>query len=567
MVALEDIDRDRDLLLAKLGAGEAFTWIGPDVIATSPGSAVTLATGLPAGALCSATPTLLPGQALQVSGTTLQLVSGSTTPLVDGSTPGSYLDTVSARDIVIEVMDSVVSPMIRRVTAGRYKEYPSDGDYSHYAYPGRWNTLLREAIAGDEFEVAPGCIHAIAQDFQNQTMNSVNDGGLLTIDTPIGAIRNMPGRGRWSLYPGTEVNTDVTRSASGILLIEPEIIGGRANLTIEGFEFDNWSQSGFGVRVRENYTSTSSWTDYHQSLTLRNFKIGKAPWYRSASGLSGKVETWNVENGHVYDTGAVYSGGSSGHNAYIEGRVLNMFGMLMERTRRRTPDGTKKIDGHILKLTFNHMLVEGNAIVGTPAADNTCNIQCKGGGNLVVRGNLIIHPPKYYDVDSGPNQGSGLIRYVRETPGVNDGGWKYGLAGHSLLVEKNLFISHYPYEAGNNEEPLVSFIQEGHPLDADTHPVLGMTSCVIRDNIGMAQYPSAGWVRTPPAVFGGGTWASNGNIVLPYDANEAAFEDRLLRHYTTATKYGDAVGGSIATKRFVWPHGHMSRTDALRGLG
>jgi hypothetical protein len=107
---------------------------------------------------------------------------------------------------------------------------------------------------------------------------------------------------------------------------------------------------------------------------------------------------------------------------------------------------------------------------------------------------------------------------------------------------------------------LVYFYPAAHERE-----VTGITSCVIRDNIGMAQSASTAWVANPPAVYTG-TWAANGNAAETYSSTESPFDNRLLKLYTRAAGTLAATGGTVATHRFVWPHGYIARSDAYKGL-
>ena len=95
-----------------------------------------------------------------------------------------------------------------------------------------------------------------------------------------------------------------------------------------------------------------------------------------------------------------------------------------------------------------------------------------------------------------------------------------------------------------------------------------ITSCVIRDNIGMSQVDRANWVRNPPPSFSG-TWDTanaasyyGGPVESPFTDSERAM---LLYREMYGTRA--ANGGTVATHRFIFPHGYMARSDAFMGAG
>lgn len=515
-------------------------------LATARNTSTTVATGVPEGAVCYTSPDLLPGQSLSLNAGVLSIVSDGTVPTVNGDASGSPVDSISARDIVIEVMDSPIATIVN-VTKGL--TYPPGSYPSTSQGATRWANVMAQASTGDTLEVSPGSIQQVGE-----TGNYWNglDSCLLAIYRGVN-IRGMSGRGRWTLYPN---DLPLTGGASGIVVFAPAEVedGSRYNITIEGFQFNNWGRNGDsnGIKIRQNATSTSSWSDSHASVTLRNFKIGKEPYQRSASGVAGSAEAWTIEDGHVYDTGdGVGAAPGNDHNFYISGRTLNMRGVRATRTRASNASGTSTMDGHILKLTFNTATIEGCALVCGPNGDNTDTIQMKGGGNLIVRGCLLI-------AGARSASGNGIIVYEKETN--NFGGWTYGLAGHSLLIEKNVFINHYRYVDTSTMKTMLMFRPPGHSQE-----VADVSSCVVRDNVGMSTAPTSEWIKNAPESYAGGDWEDD-NTALSYSAPEAGFDDRELLLYTLTGGPISGGHGSVSTYRMVWPHGYVARSDAYRGL-
>jgi hypothetical protein len=549
-------------------AGPGVTWLFSDgaTFNLAPSSSVSLAS-VPGGVAYTTSPDLLPGQTLSLAGSTLSLVNDSTLPTAD-----------SPRDVVIEVMDSAVSPMIRRVTSGRAKDYPSA------AYPsGRWNTIMSEAIEGDVFEIAPGAIHAQFSDLNNYHSNSLNP-AMLVISKPGLTLRNMTGRGRWSLYPDRSL---IASDRNGIVIYKPGASGdmtGRGSFWLEGFAFDNWGADA-GVRCMPGVEVPSSYANLHTSLTLKNFKIGRRDaGERCNSGISGGAETLLVEDGHVYDCG---DGSGLEHNVYISARTMTWKGVRNSRTRGwpAVPYATfAAIEGHLFKLSAVTGTIEGCTMEGSDNGDHTFLLQMKAGGNWTVRGNLLIDSP-------WSNNARGSIMMLREWSGDNTAPnheWWAGVEGNSLLFEKNVVVGHMC-------RPILSFFEQdlaraGEPM----RPAAGgawaaetrLNSLTVRDNIAMVAsamrdgiqptFPIPGWAAQdattrPLWIYqdpnGGTHWTGRGNTVLTYDQTEAAFENRLLKVYTLAAGAAAASGGTVATQRFVYPHGYEARSDALKGLG
>jgi len=451
-----------------------------------------------------------------------------------------------AQPWVIEVMDSPIATVFNR-TLGR-------------TYQRQWNRCMEEARHGDLIEISPGAVHGDRSEMANY-FNGL-DSCMLAVWKGV-TIRNIPGRGRWGLLAGDEEL--LTGGRSGIVIFSPQEIGGRFNITVEGFAFDNWGQFGdsSGIRVRQSYSiDAGSWNRYHTSLTLRNFKIGKRPYFRSASGVAGVAETMTIENGHVYDTGGgINAGDGQDHNFYISARTLVMRGVRAQRSRGNSANAAPDtdMDGHILKVSAVNALIEGCCFDADPQwGDNTHHIQAKAGGNFVIRGNLFI------DSVRNQAQGRGPINMCKELSyaGTPNYEWWASSEGNSLLVEKNVFVSHYG-------RPMVYFFPPGHAYGI---PAAQMSSVTIRDNIGMAPstptvlapFDDSKWIANDPK--GGPVWRAN-NSVMPYGANEPGFNGTPLKVYTRTDGPIAASAGEVATRRFQYPHGHVARVDAHRGLG
>jgi hypothetical protein len=462
----------------------------------------------------------------------VKIVAAADAPVVD-----------LGRAWIIEVMDSPIATVFNR-TLNR-------------TYTRQWNQCMLDAQHGDVIEISPGAVHGSLSEMNNY-FNGL-DSCLLAVSKCV-TIRNIPGRGRWTPYVGDEELLNGNRS--GIVVFSPQEVGGRAPVVIEGFAFDNWGQRGDsnGVKVRQNYQRNNTWADYHASFTLRNFKIGKRPYFRSASGISGAAEVMTIENGHVYDTGGgINAGDGQGHNFYISARTLTIRGVRAQRSRGNNADGSDDMDGHIMKLSAVNALIEGCVLDADPQwGDNSLHIQAKAGGNFVIRSNLFI------DSLRNQNQGRGPIHMCKELGANGQPNYEHWASseGNSLLVEKNVFVSHYG-------RPLVHFFPQSH---SNAIPASQMSSVTIRDNIGMvtstptvmAPFDSSKWIANDP--MGGPAWEAS-NSVMPYSADEAGFNDRMLKVYTRTAGPIAATGGTVSTSRFQYPHGHVTRADAHRGLG
>ena len=416
---------------------------------------------------------------------------------------------------------------------------------------------ISEAADGDTIQISPGAIWSPGVGDGSTYL----EGACLHVWKSL-TITNVPGEARWKLAPQ---RIPYVAGMSGIVIREPnqtysnsgdtDTSNPRKTIVIQGFDFNNWGINGddLGVKIRNN-GGASSWNAYHASVTLRNFKLGKLPFKQSASGIAGAAENLTIEDGHVYDTGGgVGASPGNDHNFYISGRNLVMRGVRGNRSRSAEYpfNQANTIDGHILKLTFNNMLIEGCAFDCGPEGDNSITIQSKGGGNLVVRSCLLI---------SGVRSQTATGSIVFEKEQNNFGGWMFGLEGHSVLVEKNVFINHRPYVPPGDARAMVYCRPPGHVQEVNPAAI---TSFVVRDNIGMSTVPDSGWIRNQPPSFTE-AWRAR-NSVMPYFANETGFSQRELLRYLRAA--GPIAGNPLDTLRFVYPHGYEARSDSYQGLG
>ena len=522
----------------------------------------TLATGVPTGAVFYASPDLLPGQTLEQTGDTLSLVSDSTLPDVNGDTAGSMLDTVSDRDIIIEVMDTELA------VANHIRASSIIGTYGYGQAQPIWYAVQDLAQDGDIFEISPG---AITDDLTLGVgvPSSYLEKAVLKINKSI-TLRGMTDRGRWRLLPSSFTPTDAD-NFSGVLILSPGDITGtdwdsdpttegrRKTIVVQDFDFDNWGTTGSDHAVKlRSPTEVTDWSQIHTSVTFSNFKVGKLPFYQSASGFSGAAETLIFSDGYVFDTGdGVGAAAGNDHNFYITARYLTMTGVRASRTRSAEYpfNQSNTLDGHILKATFHYATLEGCVFDCGPEGDNSKTIQAKGGGNLIVRGCVLIMGQHAQDVRGG-------ISFEKET-GNYGGDWFYGAAGHSLLIEKNVFINHRAYSPPGDALAMVYFYPSGNAREVDPATI---TSCVIRDNIGMSTVTDYDtyWIQNPPSVFADGDWSTS-NSVETYNSSETPFADKLLKSYTRAAGT-IAASGTVATYRFTWPHGSIARSDAFRGI-
>lgn len=518
-----------------------FTWQFSDSATLTTGANTTtpLAINLPAGATYYASPDLLPGQTLSVTGSTLNLVGDSTVPTVNGSTAGSPIDTISARDVVIEVMDSPLA-IANHIRSGSLIATYGAGQSSSIMY-----AIKNYTQDGDIIEISPGATCA-SLDSSNtpsgQTNGYLEGSGLLIFNSL--TLRGMTGRGRWRLFPPS-INLAGT-AYSGIVIAEPAQVGGK-NLTVTVQDFDITDQTGdtrdaYSFRVRND--SAQAWSSYHTLVTIRNFKIGKTSGM-TGSGVQGGAQSLVVEDGDVFDCG------QSGyeHNFYVSGRYLTMRGVRSRRTRNA--NGTPgSMDGHILKSRHANATIEGCLFEGYGAADNSDVVQCANGGNWTFTGCVFIQ-------GATPSSNNGIIVYENEQAGNQP--WYYGAEGHSLTVRGNVFINRAPASYGGlYPMAMINFRGAG-----GASGVSGYTF-VCSDNIGAnIDVAPSNWIQNAsPSV----DWTTN-NSSETYSSTDAAFSNTTLRLYTRAAGTISATGGAITTKRFVWPHGYVSRSDSFRGLG
>lgn len=538
---------------------------------------VELATGVPSGAVYSASPDLLPGQTLELDGTTLNLVGDSTVPTVDDSVSGSPEDTISARDVVIEITDTPLA------YANHIRNGSIIGTYGYgYAQP-IWYAIQDLARDGDIFEISPG---ALTDTFTNGVgiPSSYLDNAILKINQSI-TVRNMTGRGRWRFVPEGVTVPDLT----GIVIFGPSDITGtgwdytpttagrRKTIVVEGFDMvDQFGTSSDGVRLRNGAGSSVDY--YHNSVTFRNFKIGKTAG-SSLSGMNGGAEYLTLEDGHVFDCG---DGSGQYHNLYISAaNTLTMRGVRSQRTRgwSGTPwgGGTNTVEGHMAKLDARTGVIEGCCFDAAALSDPSLLLQMKSGGNWTVRGNLFVD-------STSPMVSSGAINMCREmaedgvTPNYKT--WYAGADGNSLLFEKNVFVGHYP-------RPIIFFFAQAST--SAMRPASGgawtaeerLDTLTIRDNIAMVATtqvsgyypPLSGWPGTDNAMWiyqdpnAGTYWAARGNTVMTYGTDEPGFsdDDKALKLYRREAGTV-AASGSVSTYRFIWPHGSLARTDAYQGL-
>lgn len=538
-----------------------FAWAFADAgtLNLAANTTTTIATGVPGGAIAEVSPDLPPGLTLQITGTDLEVVGDSTVPTIDGSSSGSVLDLASGVDHTFEVLDSAIATIVNVTQSITYApgSYPMSSQGAT-----RWGNVMGALNPGDVLEVSPG---AIQQEGESGNYFSGLDSSLLAIWKPNVTIRKMTGRGRWSLYP---VDTALAGTAHGICIYSPTEIGGQGSFDISGFAFDNWggTSGSNGIRIRNDTEVASAWTHFHTALSLSDFKIGKAPYYKSASGVNGGAYTMTLVNGHIYDTGDG-AGGAAGndHNAYISAHTMNVFGMRFQRSRGSNADGSSTMDGHMLKASAVNALIEGCCFDADPEwGDNTHHIQAKAGGNFIIRGCLFV------DSVRNQSQGRGPITMLREYGGTGlpNFEWWAGSEGNSLLIEKNVFVGHYgrgvlyffPVGAADT-----GYMASGSAEDE-------ISAVTVRDNIAMitatptvlTPFSQAKYILNDPT--GGADWTTRGNAVETYSEDESPFSNRLIKAYTRTAGTLSAGAGSVATKRFVFPHGYVARTDAYQGL-
>lgn len=554
----------------------AWTFSDAATVARGRNTTTTLRTGLAGTETVYASPDLLPGESLVVSGGTLSIVGDSTVPTVDGSAAGSAKDAISARDIAIAVIDSPAAATVVNVTRGiTYAPGASYTGRTGSEAVNRWNAVMNEANPGDIIEISPGYLHQVNGDLANSWSGGALTGGsgtMLSIWKPC-TIRNMSGQARWRLWNGTDY---LSGSRWGIGIFSPSEIGARGDFVIEGFEIDNFGVDGFGVYMKNDTSDGSTFNYMHASLTLRNFKVGRPAGYRSLSGIKGLAQAMTLEDGHVYDCG---SASGLNHNMYLgAAQTFTMRGVRTERTRGWTgtpyAGGTCDLDGHLLKLQSKNATIEGCAFVCGQTSGPSELLQMYAGGNLTVRGCLFVDTPY-------PNNANGAITMLRElqSGGPPNYDWYAGADGNSILFERNVYVGHYP-------RPIIWFFDPA-VVPNETMYAAGDTSVVavrrlsattVRDNIAIVTstaapymlggFPGASnamWINNDPNA--GGTWAARGNTARTYNKGAWAFTDRELLLYADALGAPAAGQGSQSVPQFLWPHGYRNVTRSTQGLG
>lgn len=575
----------RPLAVTAVAAAGAPTWLFVDssTISTASSSTFPLATDIPTGAIAQASPDLLPGQSLSIAANVLSLLSDSTLPTVNGSL-GAVINAVSDRNIYIEVMDSPIATIYNRTQGTRFGVI-SDGTTFYQC--------MQAANHNDLIEITPGAL------FRNTGDCAGYYTGLKDCSMAIFkgvTVRGIPGRGRWRLFPPSYAASNIGEGTSACFILGPTEaapefggLGGGKNIVLSDFDFvdqlgydrtGGGGRSAVGVQMSgPSAYNVSSWDYYHISVTLQNFKIGRTA-FLGGHGLSGPARTLNVIDGHVFDMG--FSGYE--HNMYISAETLNMRGVRSQRTRGYVPPTSLTMDGHLLKTDAQRAFVEGCSFEQDPVNGDAAKlVQFYGGGVIVVRGCLFV------DSVNTAAASQGMIVMERELQDNVNGtppnyGWFAGLSGNALLVEKNVFVGHYP-------RPAVFFFPQNHTHAIFTAGTSGKTTAqclqnlTVRDNIGMIAssttnwnsiYELAGfasqaadkplWIYQDPNA--GPSWGTRGNTIVNYIApyDESPFNNRSLKIYNRATGPIAAGVDAVPTYAFTWPHGSMARDDAYKGL-
>lgn len=563
-------------------SGFAFTFIDDATIILNANTTTTLANGTPGGAISRVDPDLPNDVVLQQVGGALYAVGGPNVPSVDPASPDAVIAAIANRSRIVEVMDSPMAT-IRNATKDITYDYVAPGSF-WAQYDGqtqnRWNAVWGQMDAGDVIEISPGAVHAVDQDASHYYSNSLDSCGLHI--SKGGTFKSMTNRGRWRVWPAG-FNTG-NRNALGIF--SPGDTGARADVTLEGFDItDQFSTNGAGVRIRSAAMADGVWTGHNLSVTLRNFKIGRTTG-RSLSGVSGMAELVTLDNGDIFDCG---NGTGQEHNIYSGARVFVMTGVRTRRSRGWTSapvtytewGNLYYLEGHMAKLSAVTGTIEGCSFDCDALGDPSLLLQMKAGGNWAIRGNLF-RDTRY------PKNAQGMINMCREyasdgvTPNFE---WWAGSLGNSIDFQRNLIFGHYP-------RPIFFFFpQDSSRVGEPMRPAAGgawaaeqrLSALTVVDNIAMvtptnwtgtydwslAGFPGASnamWINLDPNA--GANWGARGNTALAYGSAEPGFsanEKALLLSRLGAS--APAASGSLTTKRFVPPHGWISRTDSLRGLG
>jgi hypothetical protein len=440
------------------------------------------------------------------------------------------------RPWVIEVLASPIATIFNRTQGTTFgKNYNGTN----------WFQCIDAAADGDVIEISPGAINATEADCANY-FNGLDNSGMVVVKGV--TIRNIPGRGRWRLFPA---GTTVGASRSGITIFAPSDLTGypfplRKTIILEGFDITDQfgaNRDAYGLRIRQGSPDGSTWDYLHTSVTVRNFKIGKTSG-TSGSGINNGAEALLIEDGHVFDCG--WSGYE--HNFYISARTVTMRGIRSSRTRGA-------LDGHIFKTRAANTLIEGCVFDASGAADNTDVIQLANGGNHVLTGCLFIQ-------GTNPSANNGVIVYENEQNGNQP--WYYGIDGHSLSVRGCVFVSRAIQQYGWGC-PMVRFRDPTSPAYVMPNPLLVAdnigANATLATNLWIARSVSdstSGWVQA-------GDWSA-ANSVQTYDATDSAFTNVRMLEYRRAAG-AIAASGPINSQRFQMPHGYISRSDSSEGLG
>jgi len=573
-----------------------FTWLiaDNDTLNTGANTTTQLAIGVPGGAIAYASPDLIRGQTLQLSGSALNLVGNADVPTIDHDRSSLAI----GEQWRIEVMDSDYAVAQNMRTGVMY----GPGYSVNYSI----QVAVDQMQTGDTVCISPGYV---APDGGNWTGAGFwgADNALVclrpgSIDAVVGAdnitVKNFPGRGRWKLRRPTDANNRQVSYASGLLIGAPTELGGRKTITVEGFDFDWWgvSADAYGVRVRQFYNTdgsdpSTSWNDYHASLSFRNFKVGKTDIRAgSGSGFLCASENLLFENGHVFDCG-----GSTEHNFYLSGRFVTMRGVRTTRSRRTWMDedmawhpgssGT----GHLVKTRCAGGLFEGcifdtyeNAPVSmlgmvgadantgnTTTSQHTALLQIANGGDYTVQGCAFIN-------SNSPHSARGLLRYSDESIHWNIAPFDWNSRTHRLIVRRNVFINRYVVYDINWPGSMVNIWQDyrGYLNDPAngafyTVPVEPEPDVQIYDNIGshLNNNPSAWIIHPPHGIYPGSpSWSTN-NSSVTYTPGDEAWMIPYALDYRLKAGAPVATGPAVNTYSFVFPHGAVQRNNNLRGIG
>lgn len=526
----------------------SYTWQFADLATLNTGinTITNLAVGLQGTEDVYAYPDLLPGQTLSNSGGSLNLVGDATVPTVGstvGGTPKDIIANQSQRTDNgwrIEVMDSPIAQwnVIRSGSIiGTYGKNVGAGT--------TWYNCMRDIVQdGDTVEITPGAINATEADCTGY-FNGLDNAGMAIFRGV--TIRNMAGRGRWRLFP---LGTVVGASRSGITIYSPTDLkdepgNPRKSFTVQGFDLTDQigaNRDAYGFRVRQGAPDGITWNYTHVQVNVKDFKIGMT-FGTCGSGFNNGAEVMVIEDGHVFDCG--WSGYE--HNFYVTSHYLTIKGVRSSRSR--TP-----LDGHIFKTRSANTTIQGCVFEGLTGSDNTDVIQIANGGNAIITGNLLVQGPT-------PSANNGIIVYENEQAGNVP--WFYGLEGHSLIVRQNVMISRAGLQFGWGC-PLVTL----RPSNSAAY--IMPSTLTVSDNIGTnVNLATTYWIAQTINNTSGFTALADwtvGNTVGTYDASDSIFSDTALKLYSRTA--GTIAGsGTLATNRFLWPHGYMARNDNFRGLG